>query len=289
MKRYAIHCHASCCAILAALVLLGAAVPSPADPALPPRTGEQAREDFDSLVDQLRENHQGMYQYRDRREIDAALSRLRDSIGERIDQRSFVRVVREVVALTDEGHAGVWPGEAMEEALDDVRGFLPLWLLFAGRDALPLAVPDEDQTRFRPGERVVAIDGKPMETLLDDVLDIVATDGRNETFAFAIAESEFPIDYFLVRGPRERFEIELEAYGTGTRRTVELAAITGVELFEGECAVVHVRSTRRISTTRRSTAGWATSPRRTSATSTTTRRGTEKSSATSRLTRYPPS
>ena len=241
MKRHAIHCPTLCHALLAALVLLATAVPSRADPALPPLTGDQAREDFDALVDKLRENHLGMYQYRDRGEIDASLSRLRGAIGERIDQRAFFRTVREVVALTDEGHAGVWASEAAEEAYGDMPSFLPLTLLFAGRDALPHTVPDGDRARFRQGERVVAIDGEPMAALMDDMLDIVATDGRNETFAFATVGGGwgFPIDYFLLRGPRERFEIELEAYGTGTRRTVELPAITGVELFEGERAIVH--------------------------------------------------
>ena len=213
----------------------GADAPSWDEPTL---SQADALEDFDALVSALREIHQGLYQYRPRGEVDAEIDRLRGGIDGPTTMRDFYGTVRRVYALADEAHGGVSMPDAVGYAYDIRPEFLPLTVTVAADAVLPRSIHEQGDRaeRITARDRIVSIDGEPIERIVADMLPLVATDGHIETGAMEHLGVDFPDLYRLIRPPKARYDVGVQAHGSDTVRSVTLDAVPLYAVDEGEAA-----------------------------------------------------
>ncbi|MEM1218584.1 MAG: hypothetical protein AAGH79_06715, partial [Bacteroidota bacterium] len=189
-------------------------------------TPQELQEDFDYLLEAFRDQHQGLYQYVSRGEVDQATEEIRSSIVEPMTRAAFFELILKAVELTNEGHTGAsLPKGAMARVGLD-KSFLPVTLKSCDRQLIITQYFGGQQIDLQKGDRLVSVNGEPIEDIIERLLPLIVTDGFNETSRWEwIGSATFSQLYRLTYGPFKSFTIGVQRYGERDIRTLEIPAI----------------------------------------------------------------
>ncbi len=217
-----------------------------------PATGEQLTEtileppqlksDFALFRKALEEAHPALYPYTQKRAMDAEFARAEAKLTRPMTLLQFRKVLAPVLAAIKDGHIGFtnFQGDEISTVLDSAKQF-PLALTFESKRAFVLLNQGLDD-RVKPGMEVLAINGKSLADILQQILPNLSQDGdirSHQMYLLGIdrgffqagspGRAGFSESYRLYIGNPPSFRTTLRDPHTRKTVVVELAGVTVAE------------------------------------------------------------
>lgn len=106
--------------------------------------------------------------------------------------------VSRICALANEGHfkVGDWKDAVHQGILANTAAYLPLEVAIIG-GKLYVMEDYSDEQQLKAGNEVLAINGKTIEDILDQLVAVTPSDGNILTYAHRKIESSFPFSYYF--------------------------------------------------------------------------------------------
>ncbi|MCB0767156.1 MAG: hypothetical protein KDB95_08110 [Flavobacteriales bacterium] len=157
---------------------------------------ERLHDDLELVRSAIHEAHPDPYRYHTKAELDAVIDQVHDSIRLPMSAVEFECALRPVLKALGDAHSHVeWP-RSVEGSLRTEASLLPMQVKI-----LPEGVFLEEELKgFRSipvGSRILAINDRPMDEVVDQLLATVVCDGSNRTYADRVVEREFNVRYHL--------------------------------------------------------------------------------------------
>lgn len=185
-------------------------------------TAAGAREDLELAIAAVEAALPNLYWHQSRRAWASAKTLARTRVGAVTDSESLWRVLRPLLAQIGEGHLGVQVSDGMKEHYRDALRF-PLDVLWTDKGAFVLAGYGT-AADVVTGTRLVSVDGRSDDALLDEMVAISPHDGVIRTGVMRdLSGRGFAQDLYRLRGPLTHYRVVLE--GPGGRTMRDLAAV----------------------------------------------------------------
>ncbi len=187
---------------------------------------EVLQKDYGVFKKMLEEEHPGLYWYTPKDSMDAAFEQGQIFLKDSLTESGFRKVLSRVVAQIRCGHTSVYPSKQWNRAADSlrVRPFplsIKLWpdtAVVTGN----LARRDSIVTR---GAVLHAIEGRPMQQIIDSLFGYLSADGYNLTHKYQTLSNRgaFGAAYTAVFGRKPRYNVTIaDSTGKPVSATVRL-------------------------------------------------------------------
>lgn len=182
--------------------------------------------DFDYLVNELREQHQGLYQYESKKKVDTKLDSLRNTLNKPLSKEDFYKLIRKTIYLTNEGHTYADLPKIQMVKLGLSKSFIPLKADFCDDRLLVKQYYGKKEMPLKAGMEILSINGYTVKEIREAIFDYIVTDGFNETSKYVWSSGgNFPLLYRLVFGATKNFELLVKGYEDKEASKVQIAAI----------------------------------------------------------------
>jgi hypothetical protein len=156
----------------------------------------QLAEDYDIFCRALREAHPGLYRFMPAQEMDQRMRETGDRLVDPMSAVQFYRLLAPVVAGIGCGHTKFHPAGALTEErlyhyFFDTLGLFPLRLLFGDGRARVTGTYREGDSPIAFGSELLAINGRPADSLTAVLFDRIAADGRVQSARYAELDDFF--------------------------------------------------------------------------------------------------
>lgn len=193
-------------------------------------SAEEWREDFTSFRKALEEYNPALYEYNSKERFNIVF----DSLYQTIDDTSwlsFFKTVSRLGAEMNEGHLTIGSSKApfRRGFADGSFKYMPLAMSIAG-DSLYLWKHVTTDTTFKQGDRVLSINGKPVENILSELEKYIITDGQIKAARNYTIKQLFTWLYFWYIEQPDSFKIEFKSPGSYEIKEVVLPAFSHQEV-----------------------------------------------------------
>lgn len=187
----------------------------------------ELREDLRIARSALEESHVGLHWFISKEEFEQRFQALEAGLDQPVAAREFYRRLLPLVAAVRHGHTGLsLPVDGVGHRLrhlDNARKYLPGALrVLNGR--LYVVADLSEKKELGEGAEIIAIDGRPAGTLLDQMRLCVSAEGANDTFKMHQLGPGFQFHALLdlLFGSAESYAVDLvpASGGAQTRRTI---------------------------------------------------------------------
>lgn len=185
------------------------------------------RADFELLSKVLQESHPGIHVYTPDDELYAMQQRMRNADRVITKQEAFARYAYFINEIKD-GHTYITPGEDLEFEVIRDGEFLPFTFCFINEEAF-VDLNFTEAIDVPKGAEVLAIDGMPIDEILDQLLPYITNDGFNHKAKFAGLEGQFWWFYALHFGLREEHHLAYLHPVSQKRMAVSVPAVSYLE------------------------------------------------------------
>lgn len=187
---------------------------------------ETLKEDYDLLRLALEEAHAGMFRYTSKTEFDALFNTLYMKINREMTEIEFFRLISPVIEKIHCVHTAARPSSDYQQVMDEKGLFLPFAVKFiSGRAYILQNFNSENQIPL--GSEIMLINDKPVSQLLSELIKVLPSDGKNETYKYRILDWYFPEKYFLYIEQPDNFKLEYLPPG---KKETSTAVVPGVPL-----------------------------------------------------------
>ena len=187
---------------------------------------ETLKEDYDLLRLALEEAHAGIYRYTSKTEFDALFNTLFMDIDREMTEIEFFRLLLPIIEKIHCLHTSAWPSSNYQKVMNEKGLFFPFELKFISGKAYIFQSFDAEN-QIPPGSEIVSINGKPLPQLLSDLVKMLPSDGKNETYKYRTLDQSFPEKYYLYSDQPESFKI---AYLAPEKKKIATIVVPGVSL-----------------------------------------------------------
>ena len=204
--------------------------PAPTETAAPATvlTSFQAREDLELAIAALEAALPDIYWHQSLREWLEAKKKARSELSGVTDSEGLWRVLMPLIAQIGEGHMNLLRSEAMKQHEREAGKLLPLSVHWSERGAFVLKGYG-DAADIPPGTRIIAIDGRQADALMDDLMSATTHDGRIRTGVMREATGNYYAELlYRMKGSRDVFHLVLES-GQGQRTVRDVAGVSPSE------------------------------------------------------------
>lgn len=182
--------------------------------------------DFDFVVNNFKEMHQGLYKYEDRIVANKKIAHLRSSIQKPMSKLAFYIVLQKLIAITNEGHTGLSLPKWTMIKVGLSKSLLPLSVKFCDKELIINQNYGKALKGLQQGDKIISINGKSIEELTNKLLPLIATDGFNKTSQYEwIGGINLSLLYRLVYGKAKNYTLKIENYQTKMIQTINIPAI----------------------------------------------------------------
>jgi len=189
-------------------------------------SSQKLLEDFDYLIEELKLQHQGLYQYVDKEVVNAQLDSIRNTLDVPLSTLEFYKKISYTITLTNEGHSYADLPKRTMLKVGLSKSFLPLTVKFCDRELIITQNYGEDIPGLTKGAKLLSVNGKSIEKLLEKFFPLMVTDGFNETSKYKwIGGRNFSRLYRLVIGKQEYFDLDIQEYGSVEVKRIKIPAI----------------------------------------------------------------
>ncbi len=197
---------------------------------LPPKTLTlaQQQEDFKIFRGSLNEIHVGLNWFITDKELNDLFDKTSDSLTENTRMEDYYLKLRLIMASIRHGHNGVLlPQEYGVNfrlaLLEKDKKFFPAAIRILDK-RLFVAVNTSANEKLTVGTEIVSINGETSAKIIEKMLPLMPSSGRNETFRIGRLENyyEFHYLYNLMNRSVERFKIEAIPFGNKNRQIFEV-------------------------------------------------------------------
>lgn len=187
---------------------------------------KKLQEDFDYLIEELQQQHQGLYQYVDQHETDREIDSIRQTLQNPHTRLEFYQKLRYVIGLTNEGHTSIALPKWNMLKFGISKSFLPVAVKLCDEDLIITQNFGKDINNLTNGVKLMAINDKSVSEILSQLYPLIPTDGFNETSKHEwVGGLHFSLLYRLVYGKEKRFELQVQEFGSDTIIRVSIPSI----------------------------------------------------------------
>lgn len=187
---------------------------------------EKLHEDFDYLIAELKLQHQGLYEYIDQKQTDLLIDSIRNTLRTPQTQLEFYEKLSLVIGLTNEGHTSVNLPKRTLRKVGLSKSFLPLTVRFHEGNLIITQNYGVNSNKFEQGAKIISVNAKKVNEILDRIYPFITTDGFNETSKQEwIGGLNFSLLYRLVYGKEQKFQLQIQEFGSDTIQTITIPPI----------------------------------------------------------------
>lgn len=172
---------------------------------------EKLQQDYAIFQSILEEEHPGLYWYTPKDSMDYYFARGKNLLTDSMTETSFRAVLSYVVSKIHCGHTSVRGSKSYLKLADSLRPKpFPLSLKIWPDTALVTANINRKDSQITRGVIVTAIDGKPMNQIVDSLFQHLPADGYNLTHKYQLLSnrSGFGSLYSTVFGHKRQYKID---------------------------------------------------------------------------------
>lgn len=165
-------------------------------------------EDFDLMVNSLKEAHTGLYWYNSEQQFDSVVAVQRKKLRDSLNAIEFYNIAAPIVAYTKEDHCDINLSDEILNFLKKSGKFIPLSVLSVNKNIYILNNPDE-LTNIK-GLQIKKINGIPIEHVYDSLFNTFASDGYIKQSKYRWLDNVTLSKLYAVSiGQPDDFEIEV--------------------------------------------------------------------------------
>ncbi|MCH2200320.1 MAG: S41 family peptidase [Flavobacteriales bacterium] len=141
--------------------------------------------DLELLHQALDGYHSGMYWYTPKDSVDVAFEQAREQINEDLSVLAFHRLMAPLVGLSREDHTDIYLPDDVQEYVEESGMFLPFTVAFLGKE---MYVIRDASLLGLDHQRIISINGKSPEDLVEDIGQLFASDAFIKTVKYSDLE-----------------------------------------------------------------------------------------------------
>ena len=168
----------------------------------------ELQSDFKYFRKKLETSHPNLYLYTSKKDFDALLDSIYDSIGNNTQIEFFNKICRLNSSIKD-GHTYFLLSKEYRNYADREKFFLPLDVYIKGNRLFILHNYSEDQSNMA-GAEIISLNGKKAETIIKQLMDQQIRDGYNLNYPRWILNNYFRSYYSYSFGTPEIFMMEIK-------------------------------------------------------------------------------
>ena len=157
---------------------------------------ERLREDIEVLREAIHAAHPDPYRYHTKVELDLLIDSISRSLTMPLNEIDLTNAIRPIFKAIGDSHCYSDLAADLTDRMNKNALLIPIQLKL-----LPDGIYVESELKgFRsipPGSRVLSINGRKVEEIMDRLIETVITDGANRTFAERTVEMDFPERYHV--------------------------------------------------------------------------------------------
>lgn len=188
----------------------------------------QMQSDFALFQKILETSHPGLYWYSPKPLMDASFEEGRRRLNDSLTEVQFRGVISSVLSKIGCGHTTVRPSKKWLNSSDSLRNrSFPLYLKIWKDTALVTANLNRKDSLIKRGALIKAIDGRPMQAIVDSLFQFLSTDGFNLTHKYQTLSNRgnFGNLYLSVFGYKPTFTVVVED-PDGRERSTQIRLFT---------------------------------------------------------------
>jgi hypothetical protein len=192
---------------------------------------QQLQEDFQLFRDLLENNHPAIYLYESKENFDLMFDSAYASITREMTQIEFLRLLAPLVAKVNCGHTFIDLSESYKEYRSNNVRVLPLGVAFLDGKAY-IYQNYSRSSEIILGTEILSINNSPVASILETLLNGIASDGLIETSKYwKINRYFFQFYSYLINNPDD-FELRCIAPGETDEFTLSIEALPFNEVAE---------------------------------------------------------
>jgi len=182
-------------------------------------------QDIDVTHKILKENHPGLYWYISKKDLDFKFDSLKKEIKEPLTSKEFFIKIAPVIAAIKCGHTTIrnaWPILNKKEAKAEKEKKKPIHLFtyhINKENKLFTTKNKSDNVIIKDGTEFLEIDGIAVNHIVNELKDIIASDGLNTTFKRFVLEKTFADRYDLYYGLKDSILIKFKTLNDSIGQT----------------------------------------------------------------------
>ncbi len=172
---------------------------------------DQLQKDYSLFQDILEESHPGLYWYTPKDSMDFYFDKGRNMLSDSLTEPRFRNVLSYVLAKINCGHTVARSSKAYENANDSMRRRqFPLGLKIWKDTAVVTQNLNRKDSFITRGSLLTAIDGRPVQSIVDSLFQYLSADGNNLTHKYQSLSNRgvFSNLYLSVFGYKPSFHVE---------------------------------------------------------------------------------
>ena len=183
-------------------------------------------EDFDFAIQELQLQHQGFYNYDPKKLVDTKISNLREELNKPMTLLEFYQITRKLLGIMNEGHGSVELPKRTMVKTGLTKSFLPVSVRFLNKELIVTQNYGENIEGLTNGVKLLAINGKSVIEIMEDLKPLIATDGFNETSRYEwIGGRILSLLYRLVYGKMAIHKLEIIGPHDKASKIIQIPAI----------------------------------------------------------------
>ncbi len=189
-----------------------------------PLTHGQMQEDLDIYEGMIREAHPGLYWYSDTQEVEKRFAYLREKTQNALSLKKFYQLVALDYTQIRCGHSWISPPYGWRNQLETGPYRFPFNLYFEPERAYILH-DLTDGLNLPIGSQVIAINDRPMDSIMQHLLSVVPTDGYNKTRPRSIVAYNFSFYYQTFIETDSVLTLSIKQPNQGKKSTIEVTCL----------------------------------------------------------------
>jgi len=188
-------------------------------------TKNELQNDFDIVVNALKEAHPGLYWYTTFAQFDRLCNDQKSKIVDNLNALDFYRILAPVIVATKEGHCKISLSKEIEDHFNKNGKYLPIFIKFF--EGKPYVINDIDGLKIN-GSILSKINGRPIDEIIATIFNTISSDGNNITKKYqTISGQDFSYYYSDVINQSTTYELELINPKTNKISLFTVASVAG--------------------------------------------------------------
>lgn len=187
------------------------------------------QQDFIVFRSVLEKAHPGLYTYSSKKEMDATLDSIYNTLSGAIDMRAFHQKLSFVIDKIGCSHTNLYLPKTYYDTILHRNNFFPIPVIYVDGGFYI----NFDGGRIPLGAHIISINGNSSDQIMNRIMDYNVPDGRNKNYNLSQGAAEFAYDYFLAYGPCINFSVEYVTPGSDIKETTVIDAVTLEKQMQG--------------------------------------------------------
>ncbi|WP_428658074.1 S41 family peptidase [Runella sp.] len=171
---------------------------------------QQIKDDFTLMRQALLESHPGIYRYTSPDTIQWIFNKTEQQLTHAMTEREFRRTVNPLFSYIRCGHTDVYPSKQYTKYIKKNKPKeFPLSVFWVENKLRIIQNRTKDSTLL-VGNEITRIDGRPIAQVMQEMWELIPSDGYNQTFKSSVAGTNFGSFYRYLYGNDSTFTVTVK-------------------------------------------------------------------------------